>query len=114
MFYQQGRSTRAALLIESTDSDGEKHVLIYHLGTPISLTMEQDYSTFYNVFDGAHVREMPAKLTVEAYLTGAPREYDQQMPSQQEEIEPTHLAIESNESEIIIDEDGFEEWQNED
>jgi hypothetical protein len=114
MFYPHVGSTRAALLIESTDSNGEKHVLVYHLTTPITLSVDTEYTTMFNVFDGASFRPLPTLLSMEAYLAGPPREWDQQMPSPQEEIEPTHLAIESNESEIIIDEDGFEEWQQED
>lgn len=115
MFYGQPGSTRAALLLEVKDKDGNPQVMIYHLAEPIMMQMEQDFgSLHYNLFDGAsRVRNIPAKLTVEAYLTGPPQEYSQPMPGQ-EEIEPAQLAIESNESEIVIDEEGFESWQQED
>lgn len=114
MFYGRSGSTRAALLLEVKDKDGNSQVMIYHLAEPIMMQIDQEFGALhYNLFDGAsRVQNVPAKITVEAYLTGPPREHHQPMPS--EEIEPAQLAISSNESEIIIDEEGFEEWQNDD
>ena len=114
MFYGKPGSTRAALLLEVKDEDGNPKVMIYHLAEPITMQIDQEFgSLHYNLFDGAsRIQNVPAKLTVEAYLTGPPKEYSHSMPS--EEIEPAQLAISSNESEIVIDEDGFEEWQRED
>lgn len=111
MPFDMPRSTRAALLIETFDANGDKQVLIYHLSEPIMMRMEQDYPS-YNIFDGAtRVRPVPAKLTVEAYLRDpTPSYYGGPIP-EQEEIQPAQLAIESNESEIIIDEESFDEWQ---
>ncbi len=114
MFYPHGGSTRAALLIESIDSKGEKHVLVYHLSSPISMTLDTEYTTMYNVFEGARYAPMPTRMSVEAYLNGPPREWDQQMPAEQEEIEPTNLAIESNESEIVVEYDEYDADLDED
>lgn len=114
MFGFPHRSTRAALLVE-TEENGEKKVLIYQMGMPISVSIEQEYNTFDFAFaDGAsRIRPRSTRVQIEGYLED-PRVYGHEFPTEQPEIEPTHLAIESNEGEIIIDEEGFEEWQRDD
>lgn len=111
-FMQQG-GTRAALLIETKDKDGNLKTLVYHLAMPLTIDMEEEYNTFDFAFaDGAsYIRPRSTRVRIEGYMGGA-RVYEPGIP-QQEELEPTHLAIESNEGEIIIDEEGFEQWQNE-
>ncbi len=112
-FMQQG-GTRAALLIEVKEKDGNLKTLVYHLAIPLTIDMEEEYNTLDFAFaDGAsYIRPRSTKIRIEGYV-GAPREYSPGMP-QQRGIEPTHLAIESNESEIVIDPDDYEDWQRDD
>lgn len=110
MFYGQPGSTRAALLLEVKDKEGNPKVMIYHLAEPLRIQIDQEFATRnYNIFDGAYIQDIPTKLTVEAYLMGVPREYNRPMPS--EKLEPSQLAISSNESEIIVNDEDFESWQ---
>lgn len=114
MSFGRPGSTRAALLIESITPDGEKRVLIYHLAEPIMLNMEQDYDNF-NIFDEAtrYIRREPERLTVQAYLADPePRQWNGPMPeSEQQELQPVNLAIESSESDIIVEAEEYEDWE---
>ncbi len=113
MSFGRPRSTRAALLIETLMPNGEKRVLIYHLAEPIMMRVDQEYNNI-NIFDVAssHVRLMPAKLTVEAYLTDQPREWNGSMPQEEQpELQPVNLAIESNESDIVVEPEEYEDWE---
>lgn len=112
MFGFPHRSTRAALLIE-TEEDGEKKILIYQMGMPLSVSVDHEYNIWDFRDGGTQIFPHSSRVTIEAYLSD-PRAYGHEFPISQEEIEPAQLAIESNESEIIIDEEGFEAWQQED
>ena len=110
--------TRAALLVEQKDKDGNPIVLVYHIAAT-SLLMERDFDYGFNVFDGAtRLLPTPTRVSVEGYLTDPnPRPWTGPMPgAEQEEIEPAQLAITSNEEpdEIVIEEDDMEEHWRED
>lgn len=114
MFYMPQGQTRAALLIEHVDEKGEKNTLIYHIAPPITVELTEDYSTNFNLFDGVSRVYHPeyTRINIDAYL-GAPMQYDSRIPDEREEIEHTKEITDGND-EIIIDEDGFEEWQDDD
>lgn len=107
--------TRAALLIETFDKDGNKQIMIYHLTEPISMVMEQDYSMHYNMFDGvSRAASMPTRLSVEAYLADPnPQYWEGPMPDpDQQELPPAQIAITSNDDIIegeVLDDEGFGE-----
>lgn len=114
MFSHHMGSTRAALLIEHIEPDGERKIIVYYLSHPITLTTEEEFSATYNVFDKVpRYTTNPVRISVDAYLAAEPQEWDGKMP-QQEEVEPVRMAIQSSESDIVVDEDDFEQWQSED
>lgn len=105
MFSMRPGNTRAALLIESTKPDGTKETLIYHLAEPIRISMQQQYSTLFNVFDGAS-RILPhyTEVTIEALMGDGSIFRPAENPfEQQKEIEPVNLALTSNEDPDIIE-----------
>lgn len=112
MFGFPRNNIRAALLIE-TEENGERKVLIYDMATPISVSVDYEYNLWDFRDGGNRISPHATKVSIDGYLSD-PRVYGHEFPTEQNEIEPSQLAIESNESEIVIDEDGFEEWQTDD
>lgn len=90
-------TTRAVLLIESRDPDGNVSVMAHDLRL-----LSTRYEVDYNVFNGGYGR-----VDIEAIHMGD-RIWEGSIPS--DEIASDQLAISSSESEIVIDEEGFEEW----
>lgn len=111
MFGFPHRSTRAALLIEHIDENGEKKILMYDMGLPMSVSVEHEYN-LWDIREDGRVPPHSSRVSIDAYLRD-PRIYGHEFPGDQREIEPAQLAIESNEGEIVIDEEGFAEWQQE-
>lgn len=109
MFIQPG--TRSALLVETKDKNGNVVVLIYHLEPPLVISTEVEHEV-YQTFGDPRVHYLPVseKITIEAYL-GSGRNWDGGSPFEQAEIEPSQLAIESNDSdEIVVEYDDSEEY----
>ena len=92
--------TRAALLVEEKDKNGNPIVVIYHLAVN-QMRLEREYDRTFNVFDGLNrtILPTPMRMTIDAYLQDAnPQPWNGPMPTaQQEEIESPQLAITSNE-----------------
>lgn len=112
MFGFPSSSTKAALLVEHIDENGEKKVLIYQMGMPLSVSVDYEYNVWDFRDSGNRVRPHSTRVTIDGYLTD-PRVYGQSFPDNQEEIDPPQKAIESSESEIVIEKDEYERWENE-
>lgn len=110
--------TRAVLLVEQKDKDGNPMYLVHHLLLS-QMTMERDYERTFNIFDDmTRILPTPIRVSFDGYLTDPnPRPWTGPVPgAEQEEIDPTQLALTSNddilEGEII--EDDFEDHWRED
>lgn len=116
MFGYPFGGTRAALLIETKDENGNKHVMVYNLAMPLTVSLDYDIASRYNIFDGFdHKNQVPmsTNIHIDATLTDPPREWQGSMPETQEELED-QKAIESSEEIVVegelIDEEIDYEW----
>lgn len=94
-------TTRAALLVESKDKDGNVVIEVHYLNL-----LSTRYDISRNVFDGDH-----GLVVIEGVVRGQGVWHGPMPDAEQEAIEPTQLAIESNEiveAEIVEDEDDYE------
>lgn len=110
--------TRAALLVEDKDKDGNPIFMVYHVALT-QMSLEREFDRTFNVFEGAtRILPAPTRISMDGYLTDPnPRPWNGPVPNaEQEEVEPVQLAIMSNEEpeEIVIEEDDFEDHWRED
>ena len=108
--------TRAKLLVEQKDKDGNPIYMVYHIALT-QMRMDHEFEQSYNIFDVAsRVLPSPIRISVDGYLTDPnPRPWDGPMPNaEQEEVEPAQLAITSNDDIIegeIIEDDLDDDWR---